>query len=63
MFAEKEISFYSTISCVPGAHMYVLCLYIIGYGIEETLNKPTDVFGWVAHPMSHVFYSSLYFGC
>lgn len=47
-------------SC-PGAHVYVMCLYIIDYGTGGTLNKPTDVFGQVVCPTGHVFCSFLFF--
>lgn len=34
-----------TFHMCPGVFIYMIYLYIIDYGTEKALNKPTDVFG------------------
>ena len=47
----------------PGAHVYVMWLSVIDYNIGETLNKPTDIFGQVAHSLDLYFIVFCFFGC
>lgn len=53
---HKELSFhFSPFHMWPGAYVYVMCLSVIDYNTGETLNKPTDILGQVAHPLDLYF--------
>ena len=53
---HKEMSFhFLPFHMWPGVHVYVMWWSVIDYNTGETLNKPTDIFGQVAHSLDLYF--------
>ena len=53
---HKEMSFhFLPFHMWPGVHVYVMRWSVIDYNTGETLNKPTDIFGQVAHSLDLYF--------